>query len=538
MTKADIDTALKAIRNAHLGVEQSDFERGKSRWANLAAAAGAKQRVEALAKDLLQHFQSRTDTLKGKALIVCMIRENCVRLYDALTALSGCPEIKVVMTGNLSKDSPEWSRDGHITTKTQRMAIKERLKNPDDPLQIVIVCDMWLTGTDIPCLHTLYLDKPIQGHNIIQAISRVNRVFEDKPHGLIVDFIGIGDELREATNKYTQGGGKGEPAPDIETTAKPLFFECLDEVRQLLPEGKDYGAWRRMSRIDLEDLYSKVYGTLTETNELRDHFLHAELRLTSVFLLVKHLDDCRRFVDEVIFAQRVRNQIQKTIPGRKQQKSLEKAVRDLVDDNVETEGVVDIFKAAGIERADISILHDSFLQTFKDKPQVNLRLKLLEMLVRDEIQIRQKKNIARARSFREMLESTLKKYRNRLIDAAVLVQTMIEIRKEMEKAAQRARDLGLEDDELAFYDAVVENYETIYDEPIPRDLIHEVVQSIKRNLKVDWTQPHRDDVKSEVRAAVRRTLARKNVKQEDLEPFIQKFIEQTEALFADWPLAA
>src|SRR5438094_7635538 len=179
-----------------------------------------------------------------------MTRANCVRVFDALTGLPGCPEVKVVMTGDLGVDPPQWSEAGHITTKVQRDAIKQRMVDPDDPLQLVIVCDMWLTGTDIPCLHTLYIDKPMRGHTMIQAISRVNRVFRDKPHGLIVDYIGIGDDLREATAKYTLGGGRGNPAPNVEDTARPLFHKYLDDIRNLLPEGQNYGGWRRMTRIE------------------------------------------------------------------------------------------------------------------------------------------------------------------------------------------------------------------------------------------------------------------------------------------------
>ena len=533
--KEDIDPALEEITEGH---DIDNLERKKSRWAALAAAAGAKERVEAIAEDLLAHFNDRTATLKGKAMVVCMTRDNCVRLYDALTALPGCPEVKVVMTGDITKDPEEWNTAGHITTKAQRDAIKQQMIDPDHPLQMVIVCDMWLTGTDIPCLHTLYVDKPMKGHNIIQAISRVNRVFSDKPHGLIVDYIGIGDELREATGKYTQGGGRGEPAPDVSEEAKPVFFECLDVVRQLLPEGIDYGAWRALSRIELEDRYSLVYGHLTDDDELREHYLAAELRLSHAYLLVKHLDECRPHADEVIFYQRVRKQILKTIPGRKTERELEHAVRDLVDDSVVSEGVVDIFDVAGIEQADISILDEEFLQTFKDKPHENLRLKLLEKLVRDAIKNRERKNLAQARSFRELLETTLQKYHNRVIDAATVIKAMLEIRRDMDASDKRAAELGLREDELAFYDAIQANYGELYGIEFLRDLIHDVVQSIKRNLKVDWTAAHREDVKAAVRAAVKRVLRNRGVKPGDLEPFVATIMEQAEALYADWPLAA
>ena len=236
LSTADIDQGLAEVVAAADPVRATELERKKSRWAQLAAAAGAQERVEAVARDLLSHFLDRTRTLAGKALVVCMTRANCVRMYDALRALPDCPEIAVVMTGNLGTDPPEWA--SHMTTKPQRDAIKERMKDPSDPLAMVIVCDMWLTGTDIPCLHTLYVDKPMRGHNVIQAISRVNRVFRDKPHGLVVDYIGIGEELRDATETYTRGGGTGDPAPDIGEQARGTFFACLDDVRACLPTGQ------------------------------------------------------------------------------------------------------------------------------------------------------------------------------------------------------------------------------------------------------------------------------------------------------------
>jgi type I restriction enzyme, R subunit len=445
----DVDAALEEVKRGKSEEELAALSRNLSRWSALATAAGAKERVEQLAEDLLAHYLDRSKTLEGKALVVCMKRANSVKLYDALRRLPVCPEIKVVMTANLGKDPPAWSAAGHLTTKAQREAIKVRMKDLKDPLKIVIVCDMWLTGTDIPCLHTLYVDKPMKDHSMIQAISRVNRVFRDKPHGLIVDYIGIGDELREATVKYTQGGGRGTPAPSLDE-ARGVFVGALADVHDVLPEG-DYGNWRALSPVALEDLYSMVWGTLTDDEDRQDHFFDAEWRLSKSFLLVTDLDDLRGYADEVIFYQRVRNQLRKALPSTRPQQDLEAAVKDLVDDAVQSEGVVDIFHAAGVDRPDISILDDQFLQTFKDRPHENLRLKLLEKLMRDELQAMAQRNPARARSFRQMLEKTLQRYHSRLLDAAAVVRAMIEIRKQAEGDLRRARLLGLADDELAFY---------------------------------------------------------------------------------------
>ncbi len=531
----------KKLLRRHLAQRRHLYAKAVSQGdvrAALAAAAGVPERVEELAKDLLAHFLARTATLKGKAMVVCMTRANCVKLHKALTDLPGCPEVRVIMTGDLGEDPPAWSAAGHLTTKAQREALKQRMIDPDDPLQIVIVCDMWLTGTDIPCLHTLYVDKPMKGHNMIQAISRVNRVFRDKPHGLVVDYIGIADELRAATAQYTQGGGQGEPAKDVERDARPLFLECLEAVRGLLPEGQDYGAWRALPPIGLDDLYALAYGHLAAETALRDQFLQAEMRLSVAYLLVKHLDDCLDFADEVIFYQRTRKQIVKTLPGTHPPRELEQAVRDLVDDSVASTGVVDIFKVAGIDQADISILDDRFLQTFKDHPHPDLRLQLLTKLLQDAITLRRRRNLAQARSFQELLEQTLQRYHNRLIDAAAVIQVLLDIRKDMEAADARAEALGLEPEELAFYDAVAAQYGSLYEPTFLRDLIHQVVQTIRKNLKVDWTEGHREDVKAAVKAAVKRVLRKQGVREEDLEPFLDKLIEQAEALFKHWPVAA
>jgi type I restriction enzyme R subunit len=536
LSRKDLDAAFKEVADGAEPAEQALLEKKVTRWTALAAAAGAKERLEKLAGDLLAHYLERQKDLVGKAMIVCMTRQNCVRMYDALTKLPGCPEVKVVMTGNLSTDPKEWSEAGHLTTKPQRDAIKKRMVDPDDPLRIVIVCDMWLTGTDIPCLHTLYIDKPMRGHNMIQAISRVNRVFRDKPHGLIVDYIGIGDELREATDKYSKGGGEGEPAPEISELARPVFLDLIEQTRAALPTGKSYGAWRKLSRIALEDLYALVFGTLADDDQKREQFLKLEMRLTRAFLLVKHLDDCRCYADEVIFYQRARNQLQKTLPGKKISKSVEKAVRDLVDDSIQTDGVVDIFKVAGIEKADVSILDEKFLQTFKDKKYENLRLKLLEKLINDELGLRRRRNLAKNKSFRDLLEKTLQRYHQRVIDAAAVVKAMIQIQKEINADDERAKKLDLSDEELAFYDAVAENKAAVYDEPFLRELIHAVVVTIKRNLKVKWTE--RAEIVAAVRSAVKKVLFKQNVREEDFEPFLERIMQQAVALFEDYPSAA
>jgi type I restriction enzyme, R subunit len=535
--KIDKDLAEITEENA---ANVSQIER--ARWAAIAEAAGTKERVADLAQSLLDHFQKRTAMLNGKAMVVCMTRRNCVKLYDALTKLPGCPEVKIVMTGNLSEDPPEWSQAGHITTKPQRDAIKARMKDIDDPLKIVIVRDMWLTGTDIPCLHTLYVDKPMKGHTLMQAIARVNRIFRDKPGGLVVDFIGISDQLKEATKKYTTGGGEGEPAPNIDKEAKEAFLNAIKTVRDFLPvpaAGKTYGAWRTMPNIEFEDVFLQCCGRLTETDELRDDFLAEEARLNSAFSLVNHLSDCIGYADEVVFYQMLRKQLNKTTSGPSPKDAEKaKAVRDLLDRSIESKGVVDLFGAAGIDKPDISILDDKFLEEFKSHKFANLRLQLLTKILRDELAHRQKQNVVKYKSFRQMLEDTLQKYHNRALQAADVVRIMIQIKKDMEQDQARAAELGLSSEEKAFYDAVAENVATLYDQQFLCDLVREVVQAVKKNLKVDWTRPHREDVKAGVRAAVKAVLRRRGVKTEHLDALIKSVITQAEAMFEHWPIAA
>ncbi len=534
LTGIDIDEAIEEMANV---IDAEGLDQRKSKWANLAAAAGTKERVDKLARDILAHFRTRTAEFEGKALVVCMNRENCVRVYDALQALPACPEIKVIMTTNPAKDPKEWNTSGHVTTKKQRDDIKARMKKVDDPLKIAIVCDMWLTGTDIPCLHTLYIDKPMKDHSMIQAISRVNRVFKDKPHGLVVDYIGIAQELKEAASRYTKDGS-GDLTRDVEGEAVPLFIEYLSRIRGEMPDGKSYEEYDKASRVEREDLMASIYAALLEDETRKEIFLDIENQLSRAFLLVKQQDSCRGFLDEVAFYQAIRGQIKKTDRKAAQPKRFDNAVRDLVDTAISSQGVIDVFKVAGIERPDISILDDAFLQEFKNKKYPNLRLQLLERMMEEEIKRFERKNKTRARSLMALLEETLGKYHNRLIDSAQVIKVLVDIRKKLEEEGERAAKLGLSSEEIAFYDAIVENKGSIYEQPFLCSLIHDIVETIKRSLKVDWTEPHRESVRAEVRAAVKRVLRKNKIQANDMEWFTKSFMEQAENIFKNWPVAA
>lgn len=535
-----IDQELEEITEG-----DDDARQRAAKWATIEAAAGTEDRLTQIAKDILSHYDERQKTMEGKALIVCMSRRICVALFEQIVKLR--PEwhdkeidkgqVKVVMTGDLSKDPKEWNAAGHITTKEKREKLKARFKDPKDPLKMVIVRDMWLTGTDIPCLHTLYVDKPMRGHNLMQAIARVNRVFRDKPGGLIVDFIGIGASLKEAARRYT-AEDFGDPVENIDEAAKEEFLKALEEIRKLVPDGWNIAGWRRLSKIELEDFMAKAYGHFAETDDRRDEYLESEKKLSTAASLVMHLDDCRKYADELVFHQMVRAGLKKTVPGPKEKETRERAVRDLIDRSILTNGVIDIYKAAGIDNPDISILDERFLEEFKSKKHQNLRLRLLEKLLMDEIILRQRKNLKKYRSFKEMLEEILRRYHNNAVTAAEVVQAMIKIRQEMMHEEKRKKETGLDDEELAFYDSISTLGEKAYDMPFLCDLVREIVQAVRKNLKVDWTLPHRENIKSEVRAAVKMVLRKRKIKAEEFDFILGRIMEQAEALYENYPVAA
>jgi type I restriction enzyme R subunit len=525
--------------------------REKTKWAAIEFAAGAEDRVAAVARDIVEHFEKRSEALFGKGMIVCMSRRICVALFDEVVALRpdwhdaryDAGRIKVVMTGDISEDPKEWNAAGHITTKERREKLKARLKDPADPLQLVIVRDMWLTGTDVPCLSTLYVDKPMKGHSLMQAIARVNRVFSDKPGGLVVDYIGVGHRLKKAARKYTSDGF-GAPTEELNELARAKFFAELAAITQQLPgqtDGAGWPAWRDLPGIELEDLCALVWGSLSATDAARDEFLQAEKRLSAAFSLVNHLDDCRARADEVSFCQIIRAGLKKTMaePGAaRSSKERQQAVRDLIDRSLQSDGVVDIFKAAGLERPDISILDEQFLEEYTSHPQENLRLKLLEKLLADEVKLHERRNLKKYRSFKDLLEEMLRRYHSNTITAAEVLQTMVEIRQQMSAEDRRKQETGLGDEELAFYDAIEGLRQQAYDMPFLCDLVREVVEAVRRKLKVDWTKPHRQNIKADVQAAVKLVLRRKGVRAEQFEFILRRVMEQAEALYADWPLAA
>jgi type I restriction enzyme R subunit len=539
-----IDQELQEISESE--EQQNAADVARMSWADLEKIAGTKARLQELAQDIVTHFEERTQTLQGKGMIVCMSRRICVALFDEIIARrpewyarpDDAGQIKIVMTGDLSKDPTAWNEAGHITTKERREKIKARLKNIDDPLKLVIVRDMWLTGTDIPALHTLYVDKPMKGHNLMQAVARVNRIFRDKPGGVVVDYIGIGSALKEAARKYTSQG-YGEPLEDLDDAARETFLIELEHIRALLPEGVTVSHWRALDNLALEDLAARLYGHFIEPDDVRDAFLDAEKRLSSAFALVAHLDDCRAFGDEVAFYQLVRAELNKARPKQEGKAAHAQAVQDLINRSIAAQGALDIYKLAGIANPDISILDDEFLEEYKHHKIENVRLKLLEKLLLDEIFARQRTNLRKYRSLQEALEEALQKYHNNTLTAAEVVRQMIEIRNQMREADRRKSELSLSDEELAFYDSIAGfGEEHVFDVPYLAELTREIVQAVKRNLKVDWTKPHRQDVEAEIRAQVKNVLRRRGVRAEQFQFILARVMKQAEALYQDYPMAA
>lgn len=496
------------------------LESSKSKWARLEAIVGNPQRIKLIASDIVKHFEAR-QVLDGKAMIVCMSRRICVDLYNAITALR--PDwhseddvdgaIKVVMTGS-SADRLELQP--HIRNKDRNKAIGERLKNPKDKLKLVIVRDMWLTGFDAPVLHTLYVDKPMKGHNLMQAIARVNRVYKDKEGGLVVDYIGIATDLKKALSVYTESGGKGKPAFDQEEAAS-VMMEKYEIVAQFFSEqpidaslSKGFDYKRFFTLTPKEKLYFPIQAAnyILGLDKGKERFLPAVASLTKAFAIsVPHpfTNDIR---DEVGLFQAIKARIVKVSESRKtvSDEELETAIKQIVSDAVVADEVIDIFDAAGIKKPDISILSDEFLAEVKGLQHKNLALELLKRLLNDEIKVRMKVNLVQSKKFSEMLEEAVSRYQNNLITSAQIIEELINLAKDIKKADRKGEDLGLDFREFAFYSALEVNDSAVSvlgDETL-RAIARELVDTVKKNTSIDWTI--RENVQAKMRIAVKKIL--------------------------------
>ena len=515
LTRIELDATAKPLIDPQFeevteGEEISRKEKLKTKWAQLEAIVGTADRLGLVAEDIVTHYERRCDALEGKAMVVCMSRRICVELYRKIVALrpewhgEGDSEgvVKVVMTGSAS-DPVDWQP--HIRNKGHRQTLAKRFRDSDDAFRVVLVRDMWLTGFDAPSLHTMYLDKPMRGHGLMQAITRVNRVFRDKPGGLVVDYLGLAHELKRALATYTAGGGKGKTTIHQSEAVKLMlkYYEvCLG-----LFYGFNWSAWTTGKPEERVALLPAAQEHILAQENGKDRFVSAVNDLSRAFALAVPHDEALRIRDDVGFFQTVRNILQKRTRGAtRTNEELDHAVRQIIAGAVAPEGVVDIYESSGLQKPDISILSEEFLAEVRDMPQRNLAVEVLRKLLEGEVRTRRRRNVVQGRSFAEMLEQTVRRYRNRAIEAAQVIEELIALAKEMREADRRGEELGLTDDELAFYDALETNDSAvkILGDEVLRGIARELVDTVKRNTTIDWTM--REDVRAQLRVLVKRIL--------------------------------
>jgi type I restriction enzyme R subunit len=491
--------------------ELSESQKAKSRWTQLEALIGSEDRIAHVAQDIVKHFEQRQEVFKGKAMIVCMSRRIAAALYKEIIKLK--PEwdnedlkrgvIKVVMTA-ASSDGSEISR--HHTTKEQRRALAERMKDPEDELKLVIVRDMWLTGFDAPSMHTIYIDKPMKGHNLMQAIARVNRVYGDKPGGLVVDYLGIASDLKKALSFYSDNGGKGDPAVAQEQAVQ-IMLEKLEVVSQMFygfayEDYFDADTSKKLSMIlQAEDFILGI-----ENGKKR--YINEVTALSQAFSIAIPHQQAMDVKDEVSFFQAVKARLVKfDITGEgKSDEEIETTIRQVIDKALVTEQVIDVFDAAGIKKPDISILSEDFLLEVKNMEHKNIALEVLKKLLNDEIKARTKKNLVQSKSLMEMLENSIKKYHNKILTAAEVIEELIQISKNINKMDEEPKKMGLTEYEYAFYTAVADNDSAreLMEKEKLRELAVILFERVRENTSIDWTI--KESVKAKLKVIVKRTL--------------------------------
>lgn len=517
--------------------EEGQQARLKSRWAALEKIVGTEPRIQRVAADLVAHFEERNQAQDGKAMVVAMSREICVHLYDAIVALrpdwhDPDPEkgaIKVVMTGSASDKA---LLRPHIYNSQTKKRLEKRFKDPKDPLRLVIVRDMWLTGFDAPCVHTLYVDKPMKGHNLMQAIARVNRVFKDKQGGLVVDYIGIANELKSALKDYTASNGRGRPTVDAHE-AYALLEEKLDILRGLL-HGYDYSDFLTAGHKCLAGAANHVLGQKDGKQRFADH----ALAMSKAFTLCCTLDEAKALREEVAFFQAAKVILTKRDISQKKKTDEERelAIRQIIGSAVVSEEVVDIFDAVGLDKPNIGILDEAFLAEVRNLPERNLAVELLERLLEGEIKSRFAGHLVQERKFSEMLANVVKRYQNRAIETAQVIEELIEMARKFHAAASRGEELGLSDDEVRFYDALAENESAVRelsDETLKK-IAHELTENLRKNLSVDWSE--RESVRAKLRLMVKRILRKYKYPPDQQEGAVELVLQQAKALGEMWML--
>jgi len=521
------------------GEEVAKKEKLKTKWARLEAIVGSEKRIKKIAEDIVDHFEKRLEVMKGKAIIVCMSRRICVELYKEITTRR--PEwhndedsrgaIKVVMTGSAT-DPVDWQ--GHIRNKERRRNIGDRFKDANDPLKIAIVRDMWLTGFDVPCLHTMYVDKPMRGHGLMQAIARVNRVYGDKPGGLIVDYLGIAHDLKKALAEYTKSGGKGKPTFEQED-AVAFMIEQYEIVCGLF-KGFDYKKAFGLKHFEYLTVVKEAAEHVLKQKDGKERCFNFVSKLSKGFALSVPHPEALKIQDDVGFFQAVRAAIAKldiTAAAAKADE-VDAAVRQIVSKAISSDEIMDIFKIAGLEKPDISILSEEFLEEVRSIPQKNLAVEVLQKLLNDEIKSRMRKNLVKSRSFAKLLDEAIKKYHNKAIEAAEIIEELIRLGKKIREDEARGKDLGLNEEELAFYDALCDNdsAQKILGDKKLSIIAHELVDTVRKNVTIDWTL--RENIQAKIRVMVKRILKKYGYPPDKTKQATELVLEQAAVICKDW----
>jgi type I restriction enzyme R subunit len=489
----------------------SDTQKAKAKWTQLEALIGSETRIKQVAKDIITHFEQRQSVMDGKGLIVAMSRRIAAELYKAMVEIR--PDwhsealtqgtIKVVMTST-SADGPELAK--HNTSKEQRRVLAERMKDPDDGLKLVIVRDMWLTGFDVPALHTLYIDKPMKGHNLMQAIARVNRVYKDKTGGLIVDYLGIASDLKTALSFYADAGGKGDPAI-TQAQAVALMLEKLEVVAQMF----NGFAYEHYFDADTRKKLALILAAEDHILGLEDgkkRFIDEVTALSQAFSIAIPQDEAMDAKDEIAFFQAIKSRLMKfdSSGSGKSDEEIETAIRQVIDKALVTEKVIDVFDAAGIKKPDISILSDEFLLEVKNMAHKNIALEVLKKLLNDEIKVRSKKNLVESKTLIDMLENAIKRYHAKILTAAEVIEELIALSKEIHKMDKAPAEMGLSEYEYAFYTAIASNdsAKQVMQQEKLRELAIVLCAKVKENATIDWTI--KDSVRAKLKVIVKRML--------------------------------
>jgi type I restriction enzyme R subunit len=529
---AQIDADVDEIAEDQEDEQQAKL---KSRWAALEKVVGAEPRIAAVAADLVAHFEERQKAMTGKAMVVAMSRDICVHLYNEIIKLrpdwhdddSEKGTIKIVMTGSASDKA---LLRPHVYSKQIKKRLEKRFKEPSDPLQIVIVRDMWLTGFDAPCVHTLYVDKPMKGHNLMQAIARVNRVFRDKQGGLVVDYIGIANELKSALKEYTASKGRGRPTVDAHE-AYAVLEEKLDILRGML-HGYDYDDFLTTGHKRLAGAANHVLGL----KDGKKRFADTTVAMSKAFTLCSTLDEAKAVREEVAFFQAVKVILTKPEISRKKKddEQLDLAMRQIIDSAITSDGVVDIFDAAGLDKPNIGILDDEFLAEVKNLPERNLAVEMLERLLQGEIKSRFASNVVQNKKFSDLLTDVVQRYQNRAIETAQVIEELIALAKKFRDASHRGESLGLTEDEVRFYDALADNESAVRelsDETLKK-IAHELTENLKQNLTVDWSS--RESVRARLRIMVKRILKKYKYPPDKQETAIELVLQQAKVMGEAW----